>query len=148
MKIILITATLFLFNNFDKKHYNSINIKELNQNIEYQLTENDYKIILIEILNYKNLNQYFHNRQVKIYSEELNIKPEIKLLYQNKPVIITNEMVKSISFKDYLKIKSFNIHNRKVTITISYEIEGVDGNLTLAKVNNKWKVVTDKISEI
>jgi len=148
MKIILITATLFLFNNFDKKHYNSINIKELNQNIEYQLTENDYKIILIEILNYKNLNQYFHNRQVKIYSEELNIKPEIKLLYQNKPVIITNEMVKSISFKDYLKIKSFNIHNRKVTITISYEIEGVDGNLTLAKVNNKWKVITDNISEI
>ena len=105
-------------------------------------------MILIEILNHKNLNQYFHNRQVKIYSEELNIKPEIKLLYQNKPVIITNEMVKSISFKDYLKIKSFNIHNRKVTITISYEIEGVDGNLTLAKVNNKWKVVTDKISEI
>ena len=148
MKIIFIIATLFLFNNFDKKHYNSINIKELNQNIEYQLTENDYKIILIEILNYKNLNQYFHNRHVKIYSEELNIKPEIKLLYQNKPVIITNEMVKSISFKDYLKIKSFNIHNRKVTITISYEIEGVYGNLTLAKVNNKWKVITDNISEI
>lgn len=148
MKIIFIIATLFLFNNFDKKHYNSINIKGLNQNIEYQLTEDDYKMILIEILNHKNLNQYFHNRQVKIYSEELNIKPEIKLLYQNKPVIITNEMVKSISFKDYLKIKSFNIHNRKVTITISYEIEGVYGNLTLAKVNNKWKVITDNISEI
>jgi len=148
MKIILITATLFLFNNFDKKHYNSINIKELNQNIEYQLTENDYKIILIEILNYKNLNQYFHNRQVKIYSEELNIKPEIKLLYRNKPVIITNKKDNSRSFKDYLKIKSFNIHNQKVTITIIYEIEGVVGNLTLAKVNNKWKVVTDKISEI
>ena len=148
MKIILITATLFLFNNFDKKHYNSINIKELNQNIEYQLTENDYKIILIEILNYKNLNQYFHNRQVKIYSEELNIKPEIKLLYRNKPVIITNKKDNSRSFKDYLKIKSFNIHNQKVTITIIYEIEGVVGNLTLEKVNNKWKVVTDKISEI
>lgn len=148
MKIILITATLFLFNNFDKKHYNSINIKELNQNIEYQLTENDYKIILIEILNYKNLNQYFHNRQVKIYSEELNIKPEIKLLYRNKPVIITNKKDNSRSFKDYLKIKSFNIHNQKVTITIIYEIEGVVGNLTLAKVNNKWKIVTDKISEI
>lgn len=148
MKIIFIIATLFLFNNLEEKHYNSTNNKELNQNIEYQLTENDYKIILIEILNYKNLNQHFHNRQVKIYSEELNIKPEIKLLNQNKPVIITNEMVKSISFKDYLKIKSFNIHNRKVTITISYEIEGVDGNLTLAKVNNKWKVNTDNISEI
>lgn len=148
MKIILITATLFLFNNFDKKHYNSINIKELNQNIEYQLTENDYKIILIEILNHKNLNQYFHDRQVKIYSEELNIKPEIKLFFRNKPVIITNEIINSKSFKDYLKIKSFNIHNRKVTITIMYEIEGVVGNLTLAKVNNKWKVITDNISEI
>ena len=148
MKIIFIIITLFLFNNLEEKHYNSTYIRGLNQNIEYQLTENDYKIILIEILNHKNLNQYFHNRQVKIYSEELNINPEIKLVFRNKPIIITNKKINSKSFKDYLKIKSFSIHNQKVTITISYEIEGVDGNLTLAKVNNKWKVVTDKISEI
>ncbi|GGP06098.1 hypothetical protein GCM10010992_24960 [Cloacibacterium rupense] len=148
MKIIFIIATLFLFNNLEEKHYNSTNNKELNQNSEYQLTEYDYKMILIEILNHKNLNQYFHNRQVKIYSEELNIKPEIKLLYRNKPVIITNKKDNSRSFKDYLKIKSFYINNQKINISFSYEIEGVDGNLALAKVNNKWKVVTDKISEI
>ena len=148
MKIIFIIATLFLFNNLEEKHYNSTNNKELNQNSEYQITEDDYKMILIEILNHKNLNQYFHNRQVKIYSEELNIKPEIKLLYRNKPVIITNKKDNSRSFKDYLKIKSFYINNQKINIFFSYEIEGVDGNLALAKVNNKWKVVTDKISEI
>lgn len=148
MKIIFIIATLFLFNNLEEKHYNSTNNKELNQNSEYQITEDDYKMILIEILNHKNLNQYFHNRQVKIYYEELNIKPEIKLLYRNKPVIITNKKDNSRSFKDYLKIKSFYINNQKINISFSYEIEGVDGNLALAKVNNKWKVVTDKISEI
>ena len=132
----------YVYNNlFDKNKYNFINFTQFFKNMNYQLTNEDYAII-IALIQYKNVNVPINliNYFIFIYDEKGN-----KLSHQ----ITTEELERYSSSSSLILEVSYslnnfynpNINNSKYTanlISTIKEVNLVDPNLNLYDKNDKF----------
>lgn len=138
------------------KFYTFSEVKQrLNRNYKFKLTETDYRNIYQQVLNIKELQQYFHietdsnRKQVYITSNQEEFKDIIKGVFKfNKQVQIirydekdSEKLKRSFSFYDWY------VEYNKVRLEFTYKVEGILVSAELKKVGENWEVTKSTIVE-